>query len=113
MQKISAQNKPNTDSHNSWYTAHNRVPIGNDLMPLNVPLDSINAALLARRLSLSQKLSLALTKTAYIGMMQPEGFNAPARIYAVKGKEGLFLSYPQGYTGEFRIWEARAEKDRR
>ena len=94
MQKISSQ--PNGEAHRSP-TVH----IGNDILPLNRLLDTIDARLLASRLSLSQRLSLALTKIAYIGTMQPEGFTAPTKMYAVKGRKGLFISYRQGHSEVF------------
>ena len=85
-----------------------RVPIGNDLMPLNKLLDAVDARLLSNTLSFFQKLSLALTKTAYLATMQPKGFTAPTEIYAVKGRKGLFISYKQGFSET--IYDIEEEK---
>jgi hypothetical protein len=77
------------------------VQIGNGFMPLNRLLNPTDANLLAHTLSLSQRLSLALTKITYIGTMQSKGFAAPTKIYAVREKHGVFLSYRQGYSEVF------------
>ena len=114
MQKISSQNQPNGEVCSCWHRGSPTVHIGNDILPLNRLLDTIDARLLASRFSLSQRLSLALTKITYIGTMQPEGFTAPTKIYAVKGSRGLFISYRQGHSEAiYDIAESPYPSDRR
>ena len=63
---------------------------------------------ISRGLGLRQKLALALNGYAYITTAQPPAFSGPTEIYLVKGRNGFYLSYRQGYGQEFYEPEGRA-----
>jgi hypothetical protein len=58
---------------------------------------------LPTKLTLRQKLSLALLNYAYVGMAQPEGYRAPVQVYLVRciRHNRLYLDTPHGFNENF------------
>jgi hypothetical protein len=63
------------------------------------------------KLSISQKVTLALNGSVFIKYMKPEGYRGFVPVFVVRClKHNLYLDNPHGYEGSFYCDECLAEE---
>ena len=77
------------------------IRYGNYEFPIGSYLGAVGCDLILRSLRMRQRLALALNGYAYLAAAQPPAFSSSTDIYLVKGRQGFYLSYRQGYAQEF------------